>query len=196
MDPKDSGEDLAETRRSIIDSADQLERWTQALLSYLHPLEPKRRRVRMSHVVDSAANLLKHELETRDLTLERHGFADDPACDLDPDLMEQAIYGLLNNAAEASPRGAAIALNLSPDQRRGVVLTIEDRGPGIGFTPSSTGLSPGPTTKPHGTGLGIPFALKVIQAHGGDIEFQTGQHGGTRVRIVISTMNEHEHAAD
>ena len=56
---------------------------------------------------------------------------------------------------------------------------------GMSFDPQPTNLSPGPTTKPYGTGLGIPFAFKVVHAHGGDLHFTPGDGGGTRVTVTF-----------
>ena len=193
MDSSDEADDLEESRRSIIASADQLERWTQSLLSYLHPLEPRRHPVRLSQVVESACELLKGALEARSVRLEHDGFASDPVIPLDRNLMEQAIFGLINNAVEASPRGGAISLAIMIIKTH-VLLHIDDQGPGMQFTPIPTDLTPGPTTKSHGTGLGIPFALKVIQAHGGDMQFANLESGGTRVKISIPVVNEHHNA--
>ncbi|MGH8586188.1 MAG: sensor histidine kinase, partial [Gammaproteobacteria bacterium] len=49
------------------------------------------------------------------------------------------------------------------------------------FEPEPSGLGPGPTTKRYGTGLGIPFAYKVAEAHGFGLEFSRVPEGGTRV---------------
>ncbi|MBA2352533.1 MAG: hypothetical protein H0V78_12365 [Burkholderiales bacterium] len=51
-------------------------------------------------------------------------------------------------------------------------MTIADQGGGLRFTPIAQGLSTGPSDKHYGTGLGIPFAMKVIDVHDGKIEFR------------------------
>ncbi len=107
-------------------------------------------------------------------------------CDLDPDLMEQALHGLLVNAVEASPEGGVVTMTMGAGSSDGAtVLHIEDQGPGMSFDPRPTNLTPGPSTKPWGTGLGIPFAFKVIHAHGGDLAFAPADGGGTRVTVTL-----------
>ena len=64
-------------------------------------------------------------------------------------------------------------------------LVIDDAGPGMAFDPHPGDLSPGRTTKPSGTGLGIPFAYKVCIAHGGRLEVEPSPGGGTRVRMSL-----------
>jgi signal transduction histidine kinase len=58
------------------------------------------------------------------------------------------------------------------------------------FEPQPSGLTPGPTTKRFGTGLGIPVAFKVCKAHGWKLEFGRGENGGTRVTITAPLSEE------
>jgi nitrogen-specific signal transduction histidine kinase len=64
-----------------------------------------------------------------------------------------------------------------------VLMMIEDQGPGMPFQPEPKGLTPGPSTKRFGTGLGIPVAFKVCRAHGWNLDFKPGENGGTRITI-------------
>ncbi|HYG32131.1 MAG TPA: ATP-binding protein, partial [Methylophilaceae bacterium] len=66
-----------------------------------------------------------------------------------------------------------------------VKLVIADRGPGMPFTPDPSSISPGPTTKRFGTGLVIPFAYKVCEALGGELEFSARQGGGTLISLLL-----------
>ncbi len=179
----------AELAASIIASVDRLERWVGALLNYLNPLRLERRAVAFAAVVDQAAEALAPRLTEKQLELERRGWsatssAEAVTVEVDVDLLEQAIYGLLNNALEASPRGAKIVLSLTADGTE-AVLEIRDQGAGMPFAPKPTDLSPGPSTKRFGTGLGIPFAFKVCEAHGGRLEFELIAAGGTCARLTL-----------
>lgn len=48
-----------------------------------------------------------------------------------------------------------------------IILRIADHGPSMPFVPEFSQLTPGPSAKHFGTGLGIPFAFKVCETHGG-----------------------------
>jgi nitrogen fixation/metabolism regulation signal transduction histidine kinase len=69
------------------------------------------------------------------------------------------------------------------------VISIADQGGGMPFAPATNDLAPGPTTKRFGTGLGIPFALRVVDEHGGSIRFAARASHGTDV-IVTIPVNE------
>jgi signal transduction histidine kinase len=104
--------------------------------------------------------------------------------DADIHLMEQAIYNLLQNAVEASPIGGQIQIQGRLEVPY-VTLTITDSGSGMPFTPEFNQLSPGPSTKRLGTGLGIPFAFKICESHGGKLDFFPSNEGGTSVTMTI-----------
>ena len=146
MEGSETDEDLEESRRAIIDTVDRLERWVTALLSYLVPLEPRRRECRLGDVVEGALAPLEPKLERKALRVVREGWEHDAPLSVDPDLLEQAIHALLGNAVDASPARAAIRLELA---RSGpaLELRIDDEGPGIAFEPDPRELSPGPSTK-------------------------------------------------
>lgn len=195
VDDLDEPEDLREAKQAIIETVDRLERWVSSLLSYLHPLKPHPIRTSLGRVVEGAMAPLKSRLEAKQLQLVRYGWKEDRPLYLDVDLMEQAIYGLLNNAAEASPHGGRISLTLAPEND-GMALIIRDQGSGMPFHPQPNDLSPVPSTKRFGTGLGIPFAFKVCHAHGGRITFQRAPAGGTQVRLDLPLGQADGHPED
>ena len=180
----DKDEDVAESRRAIIETVDRLERWVSALLSYLIPLKPRRLACRLGDVVQGALAPLVPKLEHKALQLVREGWEQDATLEVDPDLLEQAIHALIGNAVEASPVCARIYLRLARGEDA-MVLTIDDDGPGISFDPDPRELSPGPSTKRGGHGLGIPVACKICQAHGGAIDIRRRDEGGTRVILTL-----------
>lgn len=185
IDGSDDTEELEDTRIAIIDTVDRLERWVSALLSYLHPLKPHRVEASLIHVIEGALRPLNNKLQAKQITLRRQGWHFDPKVLADVDLLEQALYGLLNNAVDASPVNALLLLEIVLIAEK-VELLITDQGPGLPFQPEPSSLSPGPSTKRFGTGLGIPFAFKVCQVHNGTLQFEQPAEGGTRVRLSLS----------
>ena len=184
MDDTWTGEELAGSRQAIIDTVDRLERWVTSLLSYLVPLKPRLRECRLGDVVQGALAPLGPTIERKTLRIEREGREHDVALQADPDLMEQAIHALLGNAVEASPRGGTVRLRLARKERA-VELRIDDEGPGIAFEPDPRELSPGPSTKRGGFGLGIPVAWKICNAHGGALDIRRRDPRGTRVTVSL-----------
>ncbi|GAB3676916.1 sensor histidine kinase [Salinisphaera aquimarina] len=182
LDREASAAEIEETGADIIDAADRLERWLDALLSYLHPLRLTRESRSLDAIVDGATAALGGRLGACEVSVDRE--RSDAAVDADASLLEQALHGLLSNALEASPRGARIrvATGVADGQAE---LIIDDQGPGMAQLPDPQTSTPVPTTKRRGTGLGIPFAYKVIHAHDGQLDYSAGDGGGTRTRVRL-----------
>jgi signal transduction histidine kinase len=184
MNDSELSSELREGLSGIISTADRLERWTHSLLSYLHPLKAQRSLCKLPQLVDNVLELLKPRLAEKEIQVVRQGWDGRIEIALDVQLVEQALHGLLANAMDASPRRGKLEIRMN-ETAQDVRLTIADQGSGMPFTPAAGDLSPGPSTKSFGTGLGIPFAMKVCDAHGGKIEFQSSNPHGTEVRLIL-----------
>ena len=181
----------AETRESlqgIMSTVDRLERWTGALLAYLHPLKPQYAETHLDVIVSGAITPLEGKRKEKDLKIMISG-CDNIMLFADIHLMEQAIYNLLLNAIDAAPIGSEITISGS-QQGRTIMLDIQDHGAGMPFTPAFGSLAPGPSTKRFGTGLGIPFAFKICEAHGGRLSFTPSAGGGTVAKMQINAYSE------
>lgn len=184
LDHVDSPEDQLETKQAIIETVDRLGRWVNALVSYLHPLKPHPVQHGIVAMVEAALKLLQPRLEEKGIAIEREGWDRDRKVEVDADLMEQALYGLLSNATDATPPGGQISVALREEAGE-MRLLLKDQGPGMPFEPKPDNLTPGPSTKRLGTGLGIPVAFKVCNAHGWKLDFSNPPEGGTMVSIGI-----------
>ena len=161
--PDDEPSEVEETKDAIVSTVDRLERWVAALVSYLHPLKPNAISCPLADVVDAAVEMVKPRLVSSGVEIQRAPWDPETTVSVDPDLMEQAIYGVLSNALDVTPKNGILRVGIYRDANR-VVLTITDQGPGMPFKPEPTSLSPGPSTKQFGTGLGIPIAYKSMQS--------------------------------
>lgn len=192
MDPDGGADAIEQSRGDILETVDRLERWTHALLSYLHPLQPHRRRTRVLTLLDGASAPLAARMEQKQVALEQGPrLTPELAADVDADLMEQAIHNLLLNAVEAAGVGGIVTVDAYRDAAATIIL-IDDDGPGLEFMPVAAEMTPGPTTKTRGTGLGIPFAFKVCHAHDGDLSFADSPSGGARVIITLPDQHPAE----
>ena len=183
LDHQATADEIEETGADIMDAADRLERWLNALLAYLHPLDLKRTPGPFDAIVDGAIAALGGRLAAADIELVRG--RGPVAVNADAPLLEQALHGLLANALEASPAGSRIRVTTGTADDGSARLDIVDAGPGMAVRPDPHASAPLPTTKRRGTGLGIPFAYKVIHAHGGTLDYAPALGGGTCVTIHL-----------
>ncbi|NOT14698.1 MAG: HAMP domain-containing protein [Methylotenera sp.] len=186
----------AETRESllgIIDTVDRLERWTGALLAYLHPLRPQLGQANIKEIVEGALAPLKQKVLEKSIQIKLPDwFQYAPSAEnkivTDPHLLEQVIYNLLLNAMDASSKDSALEVQVSINAHE-VEIKLLDSGVGMPFVPDPSAIS-APTTKRFGTGIGIPFCFKVCDALGGSLQFSARAQGGTAVTISLINFNK------
>ncbi len=180
----DVSESTHDALTDIIVAVDRLERWVTSLLSFLHPVEPHLSNTTLITVTDNALSLIELQLVDKHITIQRHGWdSSAQSIAVDIHLFEQVIFNLIQNALEASSSGDVIHVHYQ-QQADLVSLTIIDHGPGMKFDPVSEEVTDG-ETKRLGCGLGIPFALKIIKQHGGNLVYDPVPDGGTAVKIIL-----------
>jgi len=94
------------------------------------------------------------------------------------------LDNLIRNGCDAMPSGGVLLITGS-DEGNDVVITVQDQGEGIPETVKVNLFKPFMTTKENGTGLGLPFCKRVIDAHGGQISFASSQGKGTTFTIRL-----------
>jgi signal transduction histidine kinase len=103
--------------------------------------------------------------------------------------LEQALLNLVTNAQKFSPSGRDVTITVERAGDR-ACWTVTDRGPGIGpdeqarlFERFFVGASD--RSRNEGTGIGLPTALAIAQAHGGTIEVDSALGRGSAFRLVV-----------
>jgi signal transduction histidine kinase len=106
-----------------------------------------------------------------------------PECDLDRDLVARAIENLVQNAFEAMPGGGTVGVRTARGESSKVTLSVEDSGCGMDVRQIERAFDEFYTTKAQGSGLGLAFVRRVVDAHGGAIRLTSEVGRGTTVRI-------------
>jgi PAS domain S-box-containing protein len=105
--------------------------------------------------------------------------------DADVDQLRLVFTNLLLNAAQAMNGVGRIEMTASSKGRNQVMLTVADAGPGIPVELRTRVLEPFFTTKHRGTGLGLPTAKRIIEAHSGELVLTDAPGGGTAVHVIL-----------
>ncbi len=105
----------------------------------------------------------------------------------DPQRLEQAVLNVMLNAAEAMPGGGVLELRTERAEAGRVALVFRDYGPGIPEPDLERVLRPFHSTKPMGTGLGLPLVARIVSAHQGRLAVDSEPGKGTTVRIELPT---------
>ncbi len=116
----------------------------------------------------------------------------------DPDWLRQAFRNVMLNALEADPAGR-VEVRLERFERDGrpwIRTRVSDHGPGLAGIDPREVFDPFRTTKPHGSGLGLPIAQRGVEEHGGRIAFDTSWPEGGCVVIELPEQRVPPTAAD
>ena len=161
-----------------------------------------------------------HQVLERVITLARNGFASHvrireiydpslPAVDGDFDQLVQIFLNLVKNAAEATPeKGGEIAIatayqhsvrfavpGLSTRTNLPLVVSVQDNGDGIPADLQDHLFDPFVTGKPKGSGLGLALVAKMVDDHGGVIEFDSVP-GRTIFKVMLAVAQQPQEEND
>ena len=109
-----------------------------------------------------------------------------PSVLLDQETIRAALINLVKNALEAMPDGGALTV-ITRITRNGVALDLIDNGMGMDEPTAVHMFEAFYSTKSGGSGLGLPIARKIIEAHGGRISVQSDVGRGTKFTLEFPT---------
>jgi signal transduction histidine kinase len=115
----------------------------------------------------------------------------------DPQQIKQVLINLIRNAADSIASSGTITLRALDAKLRhrkssepAVTLEVHDTGPGIPAEIQPRLFDPFFSTKETGTGLGLPISARIVDKHGGTLEFTTSKHSGTIFRITLPAPSQ------
>ncbi len=114
----------------------------------------------------------------------------------DENLLRRAFHNLFLNASQArNGKGLEVRVSGTLEEKRTVRLEVADNGPGIPPEVLPRIFTPFFTTRPDGTGLGLPLVQKAIVSHDGSIEVASQIGLGTRFVIRLPLTGPPENPA-
>lgn len=109
-----------------------------------------------------------------------------PSILLSSEMLQAALVNLVKNALEAMPNGGQFIAR-TRGTRTGVALDLIDSGIGMDERTAIKMFDTFYTTKSGGSGLGLPTARKIIEAHGGRIGVHSEVGRGTQFTLEFPT---------
>ena len=105
----------------------------------------------------------------------------------DSNQITQVLMNLLMNAIQILPQHGIIDVTLT-EQNQKVELSIADNGEGVASENQAQIFEPFFTQRAGGVGLGLAVVRQIVQAHGGEIRYQTSRFGGAQFIIYLPTQ--------
>lgn len=166
---------------------------TESYLDLARAPKLKKNRTQLNEVVEELHDLYAPVLKEKGIFF-TCDLGELPPVPVDRGQIAQVIGNLVKNASEAFEgleRDGTFYIRVITQANRGeVFLTIFDNGKGMTTEAQKNIFSPFFTNKAEGTGLGLTFSRQVVEAHGGEISFDSSFKQGTKFTIRLPLMDE------
>lgn len=198
-----SREEIGDFVSLIVEETDRLNVVVSQFLAYARPFQVNTEAMDLNEQVARTLDLVRAEGHKDSITLSANLAADLPELPLDGDRFQQILLNLLHNALHAIDGQGSVHITTSLGrlrQRAGrgrpaLVLQVLDDGPGIQPADLEKLFIPFFTTKPRGTGLGLPISRRLVEAHAGEIDVRSKLGSGCTFTVRLPLANE-EHATE
>ncbi len=164
----------------------RLDNVVKTFLNFNKPIELEAKSINLSQLVDQVIALVAPDAQAKQVQIES-ALEEGLVINGDADLLKQAILNVINNGLEAMPKGGRLAIRTSWESGD-CRLEISDAGAGIAPEVRDRIFNLYFTTKKGGTGIGLATTFRVVQLHGGTIDFVSEVGKGTTFRLHFPGM--------
>jgi len=163
---------------------DRLEQILEGFLRYVGRPDLQLTTVDINELVGDMIDFYSPQARTHAVTI-RQGLYNEPlVCKLDDDMIKQVLLNLFINAQQAMISGGELMIR-TDRREKDAVVEISDTGSGIPADKIEHIFDAYYTSRPQGSGLGLPTAKKIIEAHQGTITVNSEPDKGTAFVIRL-----------
>lgn len=155
-------------------------------LDYSRPLKLNRKRVRIDKLIEDVNDLVWAKAEAEKINIVKK-YSVTPELDVDPDLFKSCMLNIVSNAFHAmgEPRDGGILIIKTEISESEFILSITDNGEGVSPENLSRIFEPFFSTRQNGLGIGLPMTKRVMEEHGGRVEFNSIEGKGSVVKLIL-----------
>ena len=181
----------------ILKDAERIDNVVGRLLNMLQPSNTDWTQEDVNEVLAETVGLSKHEVRDKDITIIEEYGEDLPHTSMQRENLIHAFMNLVINAFQAIPQSGSIHVRsqamASWDRPRdnadqittGILVEIQDDGPGMDKATLDKIFNPNFTTKENGSGFGLTIARQTFEAHGGEVFVKSAPGKGTLFRVWL-----------
>ena len=168
----------------IVDTINHLNSRVEQILGFARPINLTVRSENLNVMINDVLDLVQPQIAANKIEVRLSLEQQSVYVRVDQSSMRGALLNLILNAIEAMPAGGtlSIAVNQTGDTVR---LDLTDTGRGIEDEEARKIFEPFYTTKAQGLGLGMPYAKKIIDQHGGTISLSSRLGVGTTISLTL-----------
>jgi two-component system sensor histidine kinase PilS (NtrC family) len=180
----------------VIKETDRLNAILTDFLNYSQPRKNRKTLVDLTQLIQDVNMLIKNnENFSATHIIEFHSDADHLVINADEEELKQLVWNLCINGLQSMDTSGVLNIGLKKvsgfsavnfhSDKRGYLLTIEDKGCGIPQDQLKKIFDPFNTTKENGVGLGLATVYRIVQQNDGAIEVTSEEGQGTKFSVYL-----------
>jgi PAS domain S-box-containing protein len=168
----------------------------QRIRSFAKKAPPQKDWMDVNQTIPEVIELARSEAQKNRVSIRTQFASDLPLVFADRIQLQQVILNLIMNAVEAmsededSPR--ELLIRTDTHALGGIVLVVQDSGPGLRPEDIDRLFTPFYTTKPQGMGMGLAICRSIIEAHGGRLWVTANDDRGATFHFTLPTGGERD----
>lgn len=178
----------AELAGYISSEVNRLNALVARFLDFARPLRLELQPQQITEIVDHAAESVRAQMPDSQVNVERHYAPGLPPVCVDERFCESIFSNLITNAYQAMDGRGTLRLSTARESSNGssgVIVSVEDNGPGVSPEMREQIFNPFITSKKDGVGLGLSIVAKIIDEHRGWIRLDPDSAKGARFRVFL-----------
>ena len=168
----------------IVEGTENLNYVVSNLLDYARPVQLQYKMFAVHPLLCSLRDCLIGLVREKEVDLVIEGPGEEMQMNGDLRQLRHVLINLGRNAVEACDQGGKVHIEFHLYQSE-VAFTVSDNGKGIPAHELERIFDPFFTTKSSGTGLGLSYCHKIVEAHGGEILVHSNASSGTVFQVII-----------
>lgn len=185
--------EIADVMRHVATQAQRAGDIIRRMRTFISKGEPQRTDVDVNDVVRDALRFVETDIKACGITTQVRLAENLDHVSADSIQLEQVVLNLLRNATDAMcntpSENRLLTVVTCPSGPGRIEVSIADTGPGIAPEFRAKLFQPFSTTKSKGMGLGLSISRGIIEAHGGQLSFDSIPTGGTIFRFQLSSRD-------
>ena len=168
---------------------DRLEQILDGFLRYVNRTELQLATIDINELVSDMVDFYSPQAHSHSITTRQGLYGEPLVCKVDADMLKQVILNLFINAQQAMSGGGELMIRTAK-QKEDAVIQISDTGSGISPDKLPNIFDTYYSSRPQGSGLGLPTAKKIVEAHNGTITVDSVPGKGTLFTIKLPIQSE------
>ncbi|MHC4800187.1 MAG: two-component system sensor histidine kinase NtrB [Planctomycetota bacterium] len=163
---------------------DRLEQILESFLRYIDKTELQLSSVDISSLIGDMVDFYSPKAHSHSIIIRQQLYDEPLVCKADEGMLKQAILNLFINARQAMSDGGELLIR-TDRRKKDAVIQISDTGSGIAPDKLPHIFDVYYSSRPQGSGLGLPTAKKIVEAHKGTITVDSEPGKGTSFTVRL-----------